>query len=373
MAKNGRSGPSIFPAILASIVVFAVLAYLFVIDVETSRTEHTVNPPIEIVEAKPAVTVIEEEVAPSQEQVLEQEASVFIEGLAEQTKQSITLKENEDQFVRHDNTIVLPNLEHRMTSIQELLADTNLTPDTPISLQYTSKEHVTTTLAELSDQYHDHTVLITVIDQTGTQHTKPLFEFLNAPDVNVTAPITIVVEQKHTIESTVAELSSLTTIDSEQSLVATINHGTQELSIKDIVQNGNLPDNALFYLHRVTEADKQGLWGIVQAGLIDKFREGVSIEGLSSNKDTVQAIIPADADEKLPSGLSSFLGKILNDKVTTSYVYNYNTHVMTNDPNRIYPGQQLILIHFNTNELSDIYQFFSDKRNQGVETFAIGD
>jgi hypothetical protein len=81
--------------------------------------------------------------------------------------------------------------------------------------------------------------------------------------------------------------------------------------------------------------------------------------------------IPADADEPLPSGLSSFLGKLLNNKVESSYVYNFSTDSMGRNPNVIHPGQQLILIHFTNNELSNVYQFFSDKRNANVETFAI--
>ncbi|MDH5358810.1 MAG: hypothetical protein OEW63_09340, partial [Gammaproteobacteria bacterium] len=151
----------------------------------------------------------------------------------------------------------------------------------------------------------------------------------------------------------------------------TIDTGDQTLSIKDILQSGDMPDNALFYLHRVTKDDLQGLWGIIQTGLIDKFREGIHIEGIVPNKEMVQAIIPANADEKLASGFSSFLGKILNQKVNTSYIYNFRSHTMSRDPNLIRPGQQLILIHFSPQELSDIYQFFSDKRNQGVDTFAI--
>jgi len=370
MAKNGRPGPSLIPAFLALAVIIA-FGYLLYSEHEPTRTEHTVNPPIEIIEPTAPVTIIKQPPAPSPEQLNQEEANAFIEGLAKENEQSITINENQDRFVRHDTTIILPNLEHRVTSIEELLADPNLSADTPITLQYTTQEQVTTTLAQLSDDYEDQTTLITIVDQNGQKQTKPLFEYLNAPNVDLKSPITVLTEKKHILQIKAGELSKMSDIDNQESVVATINHGVQELSIKDIIQDGEMPDNALFYLHRVTSADQQGLWGIVQTGLIEKFREGVHIEGIKSNKDTVQAIIPADADEKLPSGLSSFLGKILNTKVTTSYIYNFSTHVMTNDPNRIYPGQQLVLIHFTPEELSSIYHFFSDKRNDGVETFPI--
>lgn len=144
----------------------------------------------------------------------------------------------------------------------------------------------------------------------------------------------------------------------------------QPLLVKDIVQE-DLSDNALFYVHLVTEKDIQGLWGIVQAGLIDKFRQGLHIEGITPNKDMLQVIIPSNADEKLSSGFSSFLGKILSSKVDRSYIYNFKTKKMGRDANIIHPGQQLIMIHFSPSDLQQIYQFFSKQRNQEVEAFSV--
>ncbi|RKZ79697.1 MAG: hypothetical protein DRQ35_03725 [Gammaproteobacteria bacterium] len=343
-------------------------------DSKTTRTEHTVNPPIELIEPQPPLTVIRDSSKTvSREHVNEQEANAFVDTLAKPQDQSITISEHNDQFVRHDSVIALPDLEHRMTSIDELLADPNLTADTPLTLHYTTTVEQLTTLAELSDKYEDQTVVLTIIDQNGQTYSKPLFEFLSQKDVDLTAPITLITQQKHSLQTTLAELVNIKDIDHKDPVVVTINHGIQELSVKEIIQSGDMPDNALFYLHRVTEDDLQGLWGIIQSGLIDKFRQGVHIDGISPNKDTVRAVIPADADEKLTSGLSSFLGKILTQKVNSSYIYNFSTHTMNHDPNLVYPGQQLIMIHFSPEELKQIYQFFSDNRNQGVESFAVGD
>ena len=263
MATSGRSKPSLFPALMA-LIASVLIGYFLYSNLESSRQEHLIGPPIEIIDPQEPVTVIKPEAAPlSSDQIIEQEAKAFIETLAKPQNTPITIEEHQDAFVRHDSVIVLPESD------------------------------------------------------------------------------------------------------------ATLNADSQTLSIKDILPSGDMSDNALFYLHRVTKADLQGLWGIIQAGLIDKFREGIHIEGIAPNKEMVQAIIPANADEKLASGFSSFLGKILNQKVNTSYIYNFNSHTMSRDPNLIRPGQQLILIHFAPNELTDIYQFFSDKRNQGVDTFAI--
>ena len=376
MAKAAPSKPSLIPAFLALLVLF-LFGFLFFSDFDSTtktRTEHTLNPPIELIDPQPPLTIIEETSnTPSSEQITEQEANAFIDTLAKPQAESIIINENDDQFVRHDSIIVLPDLEHRITSIEELLADPNLTAETPLTLHYTTNVEQLTTLAELSDKYEDQTIVLTIIDQNGQTHTRPLFELLNQQDVDLTAQITLLTQQKHSLQTNLNELKNIKDIDHKKSVVATINHGIQKLSVKEIIQSGDMPDNALFYLHRVTKDDLQGLWGIIQAGLIDKFRQGVHIEGIAPNKDMVRAVIPADADEKLTSGFSSFLGKILTRKVNSSYVYNFSTHTMNHDPNLIYPGQQLIMIHFAPEELKQIYQFFSDKRNQGVESFAISD
>lgn len=370
--SSNRTTLSIVPALLA-LAVLLLVGFLLFSDLKISKTEQTLNPPIKIITPQLPLTVIDDEnTTASSEAVIEKEATIFIESLAEKQDKSITINENQDQFVRLDSTIFLPALEKRITTIEELLADPNISADTILTLHYTTDLVQQTTLAELSDNYDDQTILLTILDHNGKPQTKPLFEYINQQDIDLTASITLLTQQKHSLQITAGELTSIQDIDHTTTIVATINHGTQELSLNKIIQSAGLPDNALFYLHRVSKHDQQGLWGIIQTGLTDKFREGVHIEGIASNKDSVQAIIPADADEKLRSGLSSFLGKILNNKVNSSYIYNFSTHTMSHDPDQIYPGQQLIMIHFSPQELSRIYQFFSDKRNQGIETFAIG-
>ena len=256
MAVVASAKPSLIPAIMA-LLVLVLFGYILFSDLRpSSSTEHDINPPIEILDSPPPLTVIEE---PGDLLKKEQEAEAFVSQLAIATTEPINLDENNDQFVRHDSVIALAK-----------------TDDAP-------------------------------------------------------------------------------------------------LAIKDIIQDDTMADDALFYVHSVTSKDVQGLWGIVQAGLIDKFRQGLRIRGVSQNKDMLQAVIPANADEQLPSGLSSFLGNILSNKVDSSYIYNLNTQQMGRDSNLIHPGQQLVVIHFSPEELKQIYQFFSEQRNQEIETFAITD
>lgn len=145
------------------------------------------------------------------------------------------------------------------------------------------------------------------------------------------------------------------------------------LLIQNIIQDPALHSDDMFYLHHVTEQDQQGLWGIIQQGLVEKFRAGLSLEGISHNRDMLQVIIPADADERLTNGLSSFLGKLLSQKVSSSYIYNLDTNTLGRNPNLIQPGQQLVLIKFSPDELKSVYQFFAEQRQQAVQTYGISD
>lgn len=372
MAKSVRPSPSLIPAILALLVLF-VLGYVLFADLQPSRTEHTVTPPIELEE--PELEVITEELPPpdiEETQRLQQEADTFIENLAPSPAedQVVTITEQQDEFVRHDGTIAIPKLERRDTTIAELIKDKNLEDDTPITLEYLETEETRTTLRELDESIEDKTRRITLEDADGHRREVPLADLLNDKSLDPSAPITVISEHKRTEQTTAGELAA-SGLSPSQEVTATITQGVQELSVKDIVQSGELPDNAMFYLHRVTERDRQGLWGIIQSGLIQRFRQGLALEGIAPNKELVRVTIPADADEPLPTGLSSFLGKILDQKVKSSYIYNFYTNTMGHDPDLIFPGQQLILIHFSPEELKRIYLFFAEQRNERAQSFAI--
>lgn len=372
MAKSARPSPSLIPAILA-LIVLIVLGYVLFADLQPSRTEHTVTPPIEIEE--PELEVITEEswpTAPSQEQIAVEEADSFVNNLAPSPAEdeTVVITEEQGEFVRHDGIIAIPRLEHRDTTVGELLKDESLADDTPLTLHYIETEETQTTLRELDQRIEDKTQPITLAQPDGSRRQAPLADWLNDKSLKPDAPVTMISEKKQTRQMTAGELAESELAPSLE-VNTTINHGIEELSVKEIVQSGELPDNALFYLHRVTEEDRQGLWGIIQSGLIQRFRQGLPLEGIAANKDRVSVTIPADADEPLPTGLSSFLGKILNQKVESSYIYNFSTHTMGHDPNLIHPGQQLILIHFSPDELKRIYLFFADQRNEQAQSFAI--
>lgn len=130
-----------------------------------------------------------------------------------------------------------------------------------------------------------------------------------------------------------------------------------QIRLKELLNN---PDNAadtLFYIHGVNAGDKQGLWGIIQQGLIDTFASGIQLE-----KQTISAAIPMEADERLENKNSSFLGTILDEKVKDTYVYNYHKGVLGQNPDLITPGQELIIVTFSQDELIDIYNHFTQQQ-----------
>ena len=117
------------------------------------------------------------------------------------------------------------------------------------------------------------------------------------------------------------------------------------------------PDT-IFYLHTVQDTDIQGIWGIVHFGLIDNFARGVAIRR-GEDIETYRVKIPRDADERLEDQSSSFLGRLIDRKTKDSYVYNYRDNRMGRNPDRIFPGQEIVIINFEPDDLKSIYKHFA--------------
>ena len=129
------------------------------------------------------------------------------------------------------------------------------------------------------------------------------------------------------------------------------------IKLKELLNDTDSDKKRIFYLHAVNATDEQGIWGIIQKGLTGTFSKGIS---LSQANGTIRTLIPDDADEMLSNKNSSFLGKLLNYKVLTTYVYNYEKGNIGKNPDYIKPGQQLIIVTFTEEELMSIYQHFKN-------------
>lgn len=130
-----------------------------------------------------------------------------------------------------------------------------------------------------------------------------------------------------------------------------------KIRLKELLSNPDIAAGSVFYIHAVTPNDMQGLWGILQRGLTNTFREGIKLSG--DNGQTLIADIPELADEVLDNQHSSFLGEFLYSKVNDIYIYNYQQGMLGQDPDLIKPGQQLVIVSYSEDELIKIYQHFT--------------
>ena len=78
--------------------------------------------------------------------------------------------------------------------------------------------------------------------------------------------------------------------------------------------------------------------------------------------NTYQVEIPRDADERLADQSSSFLGKMIHQKTMDSYVYNFKQNRMGRNPDRVVPGQEIVIINFHPDELINIYKHFASQQ-----------
>ncbi len=140
-------------------------------------------------------------------------------------------------------------------------------------------------------------------------------------------------------------------------------HPTDVVSVGELLEQYGeqvAPDD-LFYVHTVQELDGQGIWGIIQDGVVRTFARGIAV-GSDASADIFKADIPHDADELLVDESSSFLGKLIYDKAIRSYVYNFTQHRMGRNPDVLRPNQEIVIVKFRPSELITIYRHF---RNQG--------
>lgn len=128
-----------------------------------------------------------------------------------------------------------------------------------------------------------------------------------------------------------------------------------QIKLQELLDSPDQAKEKIFFIHAVNDSDRKGLWGIIQAGLTQTFTQGLNLPGLDQ---TVYVDIPQEADEKLQDKRSSFLGRILKNKVDKTYIYNYEKGILGDNPDLIKPGQQLVIVTFTEQELIGIYHHF---------------
>lgn len=132
-------------------------------------------------------------------------------------------------------------------------------------------------------------------------------------------------------------------------------NNSNRIKLQELLDQPDANNKQVYYIHAVNDGDGQGLWGILQTGLTRTFAEGIK---LSEKKNKLYVDIPQQADEKLNNKQSSFLGRVLQNKVKTTYIYNYRSGILGDNPDLIEPGQQLIIVQFSEDELIRVYNHF---------------
>jgi hypothetical protein len=137
------------------------------------------------------------------------------------------------------------------------------------------------------------------------------------------------------------------------------------ITIADIVGSGpDVRPDAVYYVHTVGDADVQGIWGIVQQGVVENFAQGVAVRR-GGRLNTYRVAIPRNADELRQDQSSSFLGRLIYEKSRESYVYNFETGRIGRNPDFVTPGQEIVIVSFAPEELIEIYKHFAQSDGQG--------
>ena len=311
--------------------------------------------------------------------ILEQQAKKYVAKLTEADPTPIRV-EKADNFVTKDQLFsLIPKSASKKTTIAEIIEDKSLAADTPITIvkkieqvQRISPEKLIASSAGNLDK----PIKQLINDEVKTTTVRKILEQAGkSPD----QPIDIVTEVEYFEQTTTAELSAELKNDDSIKADTVINvitkpHGLEAASMGDLIrtQTTQSPssststqsattEDGLFYVRTVRPGDSQGIWGIVQEGIIKNFARGMAIRrGLEIN--TYQVEIPKEADEKISGDSSSFLGRLIFRKSNESYVFNYQNNRMGRNPDQIHPGQEIVIIKFKAEELISIYKHFVDQR-----------
>ena len=309
----------------------------------------------------------------------ETEAKAFVETLTDTAPDTIAV-DKADHFVTQERVISLvPEDTIENVSVDELARDEALSSDTPITVvreveqiePAVPEQLIAESKGDLDTQLR---VQVTYDDAQGeaeqrdsgqTAADQPTVERITVREAleriatEPKKPLSVVKTVRYFEVMTLRELLDNEQDDDAYLKVVTKPYRIESATLADLLQRerADNPDS-IFYLHTVQPTDEQGIWGIVHFGLIENFAGGMAIRR-GEEVGTYTVRIPRDADERLEDRSSSFLGKLIDRKTKESFVYNYRENRMGRNPDRIFPGQELVIIRFDPEELMAIYTHFA--------------
>ena len=288
------------------------------------------------------------------------EAKKYVETLTKPTARPIPI-EKANHFATPERMLSLvPEDAIEQVTVRELADDASLDADTPITIVREVEQLETLTPEQLiAESEGDFEAPVRVLEGDEVRQTtvRDLLERFSAdPD----EPLSIVKVVRHFEVTTLGAL-----LEGEEDPETLLNVITQPYRIESatlaelLEQRMAMKPGSIFYLRTVRPTDDQGIWGIVHDGLIQNFGRGMAIRD-GEEIETYTVHIPREADEMSLDRTSSFLGKLIHRKTGESFVYNFRENRMGYNPDRIYPGQEIVIIDFQPEELIAIYRHFRD-------------
>ena len=290
----------------------------------------------------------------------EAEAKKYVETLTEPPSRPIPV-EKADHFATLERELSLvPEDAIEQTTLRELASDASLDADTPLTVVREVEQLETLTPEQLiaeSEGNFEAPVRVLEEDDVRLTTVRELLEHFSAePD----EPLSIVKVVRHFEITTLGEL-----LESGEDPEALLDVITQPYRVETatlaelLEQRRAMKPGSIFYLRTVRPTDEQGIWGIVHDGLIKNFARGMALRD-GEEIETYTVHIPREADEMSVDRTSSFLGRLIHRKTEESFVYNFRRNRMGHNPDRIYPGQEIVIIDFQPEELIAIYRHFKD-------------
>lgn len=289
---------------------------------------------------------------------VQQQAERFVSTLTEPASEPLKV-EQADHFVTGEQMLALVPLGAvEQTTSRLMREDPTLSPNTPITLVREAEQVERITPERLiARSSGDLDMPIKVLEREQVRDTtvrEVLEQARRSPD----KPIDLVTRSEYYEQTTPAELAARGTVqDDEPIRIIRTHRGLETSSVGDLIRAEGVGSDSMFYVRTVRPEDRQGIWGIVQSGIIDNFARGMAIRR-DKDINVYKVDIPTDADERRSDETSSFLGKLIHDKTRASHVYNFTLNRMGRNPDRIYPGQEIVIIDFRPEELIDIYKHF---------------
>ncbi len=368
-AGKGRRGRHLTLILLLCLLIGLIIYFW---PVRVHEPETTVSPPPPAAPVQPPLSepaaptpspaTGEETATPPEAEApatLEQEAREYVEDISRPETAPIPAQ-SADDFVTPEQPIsLIPDAAVETVTAAELLADAGLGDNAPVTVVHETEQLEVTTAEDLIRQAGGNLEReVTILTEDDRPEKVTIGELLQTPPDQRQAPITVVKRVRNLAVITRKELKERLAGQPEQKLkVIRRPYRLESTTVRELLMGEEIPEDAIFYVRTVTPEDSQGMWGIIHHGLIDNFARGIAIRR-GERLDTYRVDIPPQADELNPDRSSSYLGRLIHRKVLESYVYNFMHGKIGRNPDVIHPGQELIIIRYDDDELIDIYKHF---------------